>query len=542
MRLRPRTALAALLAAAPLAAQQPAPPAAADSVPLFADLGTLHHAVTATPAAQRYFDQGLRLMYGFNHEEAINSFRQALRLDPQCAMCHWGIALALGPNINAPMDPSLERQAAGEAAAAASLAGRATEAERAYVAAVGRRYSATAGANRAPLDSAYAAAMRALAARYPGDPDAAALFAESMLDLSPWDNWTPEGAPKPGTEEIVATLERALAAHPDHPGVCHFYIHTVEASLRPERAVPCAERLPSLMPGAGHLVHMPAHVYMRVGRYADATMANEHAAHTDQAYLADRQPKGMYPFYLFHNLDFLRAAAMMEGRSAEALETSAAMVGQIPPEVARQVSNAELALPSHALALARFGRWREVLAEPAPAADLRYAVGMWHYARGVALAGSGRFAEAAVELDSVRAIGAAVPAEKMMGFHPARSLLGVAHHALAGEIALRQGRAAEAVQHLEVAVRMEDGLRYDEPEPWYYPVRQSLGAALLAAGRPADAERVYRDDLRRHPHNGWSLYGLAEALRAQGKDDADARRQFQAAWSRADVTLASSRF
>jgi tetratricopeptide (TPR) repeat protein len=531
--------LAAVLAALPLAAQQPAAP---DSVPLFADLGSLHHAVTASPAAQAYFDQGLRLMYGFNHEEAINSFRQGLKLDPGCAMCHWGVALALGPNINAPMDPSLEKPAADEAAAAAALSPRVSEPERAYIAAVQRRYSASAGENRAGLDSAYAAAMRDVARRYPDDADAQALFAESMLDLSPWDNWNPDGTPKPGTEELVSTLAAALQRHPDHPGACHFYIHAVEASLHPECALPCAERLPSLMPGAGHLVHMPAHLYMRVGRYADATMANEHAAHTDEAFLADRQPKGMYPFYYMHNLDFLRAAAVMEGRSAEAVQNARSLVAHVPADVARQAGQAEMMLPTAVLTLVRFGRWSDVLAEPAPPADLRYASGIWHYARGLAFAGTGRFADAGVEMDSVAAIEAATPADRLLGFHRAKDLLGVAHHALAGEIALRQRRAAEAVPHLEAAVRMQDALRYDEPPPWYYPVRQSLGAALLAAGRPADAERVYRDDLLRNPNNGWSLYGLAEALRAQHKDDSDARRQFAAAWTRADVTLTSSRF
>jgi tetratricopeptide (TPR) repeat protein len=534
--------LAALLVAHPLAAQQPATPAPTDSVPLYTDLGTLHHPVTALPAAQAYFDQGLRLMYGFNHEEAINSFQQGLNLDPGCAMCHWGIALALGPNINATMDPSLEKEAADEAAAAAALAARVTEPERAYIAAVARRYSAAAGENRAALDSAYAAAMRDVAHRYGDDPDAQALYAESLLDLSPWDNWNPDGTPKPGTAEIVSTLEGALARHPEHPGACHFYIHAVEASLHPERALSCAEQLPSRMPGAGHLVHMPAHLYMRVGRYADATMANEHAAHTDEMFIADRQPKGAYPFYLFHNLDFLRAAATMEGRSAEATQTANAMVQQISPEMARQVGQAEMAMETNATTLARFGRWNEVLALPAPPSDLRYASGIWHYARGLAFAGTGRFGEAGAELDSVAAIEAAIPADKLLGFHRARDLLGVAHHALAGEIALRQGRAAEAVPHLEAAVRMQDGLRYDEPPPWYYPVRQSLGAALLAAGRPADAERVYRDDLVRNPNNGWSLFGLEQALQAQHKYDGDVLPQLRSAWARADVQLTSSRF
>jgi tetratricopeptide (TPR) repeat protein len=521
---------------------QPSAAAPRDTVPLFSNLGTLHHQVTATPIAQRYFDQGLRLMYAFNHEEAINSFREGLRIDPKCAMCHWGIALALGPNINASMDSTLEKEASDEVAAAAALSPGLSESERSYISAAKSRYSPTAAANRAGLDSAYATAMREVAARYPNDPDAAALFAESMLDLSPWDNWTPAGYAKPGTAEIVATLERAMAFAPNHPGLCHFYIHTVEASLTPERALPCAERLGALMPGAGHLVHMPAHIYLRVGRYADATMANEHAAHTDEIFLADRQTKGSYPFYYAHNLDFLRAATMMEGRSAEAIKASHDLVARIPAEMLLASPSLELFAAAYLGTLARFGKWNEILAEPPPAQGLRYVRGFWHYARGLALAGTGRFAEAATESDSVAATAAALPADFSLGFHSGKSLLDIAHHTLLGEIALRQGRAAAAVPHLEEAVRLQDALRYDEPAPWYYPVRQSLGAALLAAGRAGDAERVFSEDLRRNPKNGWSLYGLAASLNAQGRDDSEARRRFAAAWARSDVTLSSSRF
>jgi len=521
---------------------QPSASARRDSVPLFSNLGTLHHQVTATPAAQRYFDQGLRLMYAFNHEEAINSFREGLRLDPRCAMCHWGIALALGPNINASMDAAFEKEAFDEISAAEALSAGFTDPERSYIAAAKRRYASSAGANRAGLDSAYATAMRELANRYPNDPDAAALFAESMLDLSPWDNWTPAGEPKPGTQEIVATLERGLGFAPNHPGLCHFYIHTVEASLTPERALPCAERLGALMPGAGHLVHMPAHVYLRVGRYADATMANEHAAHTDEIFLADRQAKGAYPFYYAHNLDFLRAATMMEGRSAEAIKAAQDLVAKIPTAMALASPGLQLFTTAYLGALARFGKWSEILARPAPAPGLHYERGIWHYARGLALAGTGRFAEAITESDSVAAAVATIPAGFTLGYHSGKSLLGIAHHALLGEIALRQGHAPDAVPHLEEAVRVQDGLRYDEPPPWYYPVRESLGAALLAAGRAGDAERVFNEDLRRNPNNGWSLYGLAASLKAQGRDDSDARRRFAAAWARSDVKLTSSRF
>ncbi len=521
---------------------QPSATARRDSVPLFGNLGTLHHQVTATPAAQRYFDQGLRLMYAFNHEEAINSFREGLRLDPRCAMCHWGIAVALGPNINASMDAAFEKEALDETSAADALSAGLTDQERSYIAAAKRRYAPSGGANRAGLDSAYATAMRELANRYPNDPDAAALFAESMLDLSPWDNWTPAGEPKPGTQEIVATLERGLGFAPNHPGLCHFYIHTVEASLTPERALPCAERLGALMPGAGHLVHMPAHIYLRVGRYADATMANEHAAHTDEIFLADRQAKGAYPFYYAHNLDFLRAAAMMEGRSGEAIKAAQDLVAKIPAAMALASPALQLFTTAYLGALARFGKWSEILARQAPAPGLLYERGIWHYARGLALAGTGRFADAITESDSVAAAVATLPADFTLGYHSGKSLLGIAHHALLGEIALRQGHAPDAVPHLEDAVRLQDGLRYDEPPPWYYPVRESLGAALLAAGRAGDAERVFNEDLRRNPNNGWSLYGLAASLKAQGRDDSDARRRFAAAWARSDVKLTSTRF
>jgi tetratricopeptide (TPR) repeat protein len=514
-----------------------------DSVPLFDDLGTLHHQVTAAPVAQRYFDQGLRLVYAFNHEEAINSFREGLRLDPHCAMCHWGIALALGPNINASMDSALEKQAFDEADAAEALGPRLTEPERYYIAAVKHRYSPSAGANRAGLDSAYAAAMREVANRYPNDPDAAALFAESMLDLSPWDNWTPSGEPKPGTLEIVATLEHGLGFAPNHPGLCHFYIHTVEASLTPERALPCAERLAGLMPGAGHLVHMPAHVYFRVGRYADATMANVHAAHTDEIFLADRQPKGIYRYYYYaHNLDFLRAAAMMEGRSAEAIKAARDLVAQIPTPAALASPALELYTTAYLGALARFGKWSEVLRQPEPVAGLRYGRGIWHYARGLALAGKRRFAEAETESANVAAAAATLAPDFAFGYNSGKSLLDIANHALLGEIALRRGRAADAVPHFEEAIRLQDALHYDEPTPWYYPVRESLGAALLAAGRAGEAERVFTEDLRRNPNNGWSLYGLAASLKAEGRDDSDARRRFSTAWARSDVKLTSSRF
>jgi tetratricopeptide (TPR) repeat protein len=513
-------------------------PAPSDSagVPLFDNLGTLHHAISArTPRAQAYFDQGLRLTYGFNHEEAANSFREAARLDPGCAMCYWGIALALGPNINLPMEAPAEREAYAAVREALRRAPGASPRERAYIGALAKRYGEPAGADRRARDSAYAAAMREVARAHPEDPDAATLFAESLLDLRPWDQWTRSGDPQPGTLEVVEALERVLARDPGHPGACHYYIHTVEASRRPERALPCAERLPSLMPGAGHLVHMPAHIYMRLGMYDRATEANEHAAHADEVYLEGRRPAGMYPFYYGHNLHFLWAASAAEGRSEAALKAARGAAGQVPVELARQMPFLQFYLPTPLYALARFGRWEEILSEPAPLVDLRYARAMWHHARGLALVGTRRAAEAGAELDSVAAIRRSTPADQVMGMHPAPDLLGVAEHLLSGRILAARGDAQGAVRELRRALEIEDGFRYDEPPPWYSPTRQALGSVLLRAGRAAEAEAVFREDLLVNRNNGWSLYGLARALRAQEKDAGEVEARFRKSWARSDV-------
>jgi len=519
---------------------------AASAVPLYDDLGTLHRPITtAVPLAQRYFDQGLRLVYGFNHEEAINSFQEAARLDPDCAMCYWGIALALGPNINLAMDTAQVRPAWDAMQAARTRAPHADERDRAFVAALTARYAESPKASRVGLDSAYAGAMRDLTRRFPDDPDATVLYADAIMNLAPWNYWTPELAPRPGTTEIVATLERVQRAYPGHPGACHFYIHAVEASGEPQRAVPCAERLPGLMPGAGHIVHMPAHVYMRVGRYADAVRANEHAAHTDAAFF-ERRPanaEGFYSFYYAHNLHFLWAAAQMEGRSAEALRAAAQLEKTVPLQMVRQMPFVEFVVPARLFGLTRFGRWEEILREPAPPADLKYTRAIWHYARGRALAARGRLDEAAAQRDSVVALRQAV-ADQPLGLNTGGNLLGVAAYGLAGEIAARRGDVDRAVRELSEAITLQDALVYDEPPPWYYPVRQSLGAVLLAAGRATEADRVYREDLRRNPENGWSLYGLAQALQARHKtgEAAAVEARFRRSWVRADVTLRPSSF
>ena len=518
-------------------------PSSVDAPPLYPDLGTWSHKVSATPEAQRYFDQGLRLYYGFNHDEAIRAFREAARLDPACAMAWWGIAAAAGPNINLPMDEAGARTANAAIAQAVALAPHASAAEQAYIAALATRYSAEPGARRAALDTAYSVAMRKLRKRYPADADAGALFAESLLDLNPWNQWTRDGKPNPGTLEAVATLEAVLKRQPQHPGANHFYIHAVEASDDPARALPAARRLERLVPGAGHLVHMPSHIYARTGRYDDALERNRVAAAVDEKYIAEQRPQGVYPLmYYNHNIQFIWFSAMMEGRSAEALAAARKITGNVPGEMIAQMPMLELVPPYPILTLVRFGRWDEALAEPLPPPSQRYASGLFHYARGEAFAAKGEGEPAAAELDSLRAAAALVPADMLISINRGTQLLRIAALALAGEIAARKGDTESAVARLREAVAAEDDLHYDEPPTWCYPVRHTLGAVLLKAGRAKDAEAVYRDDLRRHPGNGWSLLGLSQSLSAQGRT-ADARAtdaRFRRAWARADVMLTAS--
>ncbi|MGH7358925.1 MAG: hypothetical protein ACREJR_08935 [Candidatus Rokuibacteriota bacterium] len=511
----------------------------ADPPPLLSGLGDHHLAIsTSDTLAQRYFDQGLRLAYAFNHPEALRAFREAARLDPRCAMCEWGVAYVLGPNINAAMDTAAVPEAYAAAQKARQLAGSATERERALIEAMAVRYAATAPASRASLDTAYANAMRAVAARFPRDDDVAALYAEALMDTSPWSYWTEALQPRPYTGEMLAALEQALARTPRHPGVCHFYIHAVEAAY-PRRAVACAERLAALMPNAGHIVHMPGHIYIRVGRYNDAIEANVHAVHVDESYIADQGAQSSYTAgYYPHNYHFLALAATLAGRSADAIAAARKVVEKTPAEVARVAPDLEGLLSYGHLALVTFGRWDEVLTEPLPPADLRFATALAQYARGVALAATGKRDQALAALDTVKAVSATVEAE------PASTVLEIAALALDGEIAARTGRLDTAIERFGAAMALEDGLPYMEPPFWYYPIRHSLGALLLKAGRPADAERLYRQDLERFPENGWSLFGLRQSLVVQGKsrDAAAVKRRLDAAWSRADVTLTASRF
>lgn len=518
----------------------------ADARPaLYTDLGSYSYKITtASPQAQAYFDQGLRLTYGFNHLEAQRAFREAARIDPTCAMCYWGIALTYGSNYNSPTDPDREKGAMAAAQKAFTLASRATPVERALIDALARRHQA--GRDRALLDKAYAEAMRVVARDFPQDLEAATFFADSMMNLRPWNLWTPDGQPQPGTAEIVATLERVLAANPNHPGALHYYIHAVEASQDPGKAAAAADRLRGLLPGAGHLVHMPSHIYYRVGRYADASAVNVDAAAADRAYFARSEASPIYRMmYYPHNLDFIWLAASMEGRGAETVRAARDFAAAVPLEMVMEMSDMETAPAAPIVALVRFGRWDEVLALPAPSEKLVYVRGVWHYARGLAQGAKGQYDAAQTELAALTRLRDGVAANRTVaGFFKTSEMLTLAVEVLAGELAARRGEADPAIRHLAEAVRIQDGHWFTEPPPWYFPVRQALGAVLLQAGRPAEAEAAYREDLRRNPENGWSLFGLAQALRAQGKGDeaaaVDAR--FQRAWARADVTLNASRF
>jgi len=516
------------------------PPSLADRVPLYANLGSNHKRIsTRVPATQQYFDQGLRLVYGFNHAEAIRSFTRAAELDPTCGLCYWGIALAYGPHVNAPMDSASGVAAYAAAQKALALTSHATAPERAYIEAVAQRYEADPPTDRARLDTLYSRAMERVAKTYPKDLDAATLYAESLMDLRPWSYWRPDGTPYPGTTDIVRQLERVILRNPNHPGACHYYIHAVEA-VNPQAAVPCAERLARLMPGEGHMVHMPAHIYIRVGQWNDAIQANQHAIHTDDVFIEGQHPMGVYPLaYYPHNIHFLAFASTMAGRSAQAIEAANTLTSKVNLDAARQVGLLQEMLPYHALTLTTFGKWDEVLAEPLPPKDIRFSYALAHYARGVAHAAKGQWVEAQAALDTVTAINSAT-----LEGADGKTALSVAVHALSGEIATRRGDLDAGINHFREAVKIEDAGLYFEPPKWYYPIRHSLGAALVKAGQNVEAEKVYREDLRRFPKNGWSQFGLAQALRAQGKNtEADAAEAgFRRAWASTDVTLKASRF
>ena len=536
---------------APVApAEVPAAAKPVPAVPLYKNLGAHSRKISAnSPQTQQYFDQGLILIYAFNHDEAIKMFKEAIRLDPTCAMCYWGIAYALGPNINAYMADAAVPEAFAAAHKAHELASNASPAERDLIAALTQRYGSEPVKDRTALDKAYADAMRGIAKKYPDDADVNTLFAEALMDLMPWNFWTKDGKPTDYTEEILATLEGVMKRTPDHPGANHYYIHATEASFNPERAIPSADRLLTLVPDAGHLVHMPAHVYWRVGRYHDAADINKHAIHVDEGgnFKPDQRGNNWYSVgYYPHNIHFLHAATSMEGRSADALAAARKLVADIPHSVYEESPFMQDLATMPLLTLVRFGKWKDILSESQPPADLPYVMGIWHYAQGMAMLRTGKLDDADKALAQVNALAQNkdLQALGLSTFATAGQLLSIAGNILEGELAGARGNTQHQIEHLETAARLQDELPYIEPPSWNAPVRHMLGAALLEANRAADAEAVYRVDLRQYPRNGWSLFGLAQSLKAQGKDKdaAEMQKQFEVAWQYADVKLSRSRF
>jgi tetratricopeptide (TPR) repeat protein len=518
------------------------------TAPLLEGMGDHTHPVsTKNKLAQRYFDQGMVLAFGFNHAEAARSFRQVQLLDPDCAMACWGEAWVLGPNINAPMPPENVQPAWDALQKAVALLDKASLREQDYIRALQQRYAAEPPEDRAPLDRAFADAMRDVAAKHPDDYDAQIIFAEALMDTSPWKYWDGD-QPKEFTREVLTTLERVLARYPDHPQACHLYIHAVEA-VHPRWAAACADRLDGLCPGAGHLVHMPAHIYIRVGRYADAVDINEMAAEADDKYVAQCHAQGLYPLaYMPHNHHFIWFGCCLQGRSARALEAACHMAEHVDEETMRQPGMAVLQhfsiMPLYSMV--RFGEWDLLLAEPQPADDLPYPRGIWHFAQGMARLRKGERDAAAAQLDQLKTYSRNGELGQVFiwQFNSVQHLLRIAEEVLSGELAASARDFDMALKHLREAVRIEDSLVYEEPQSWYAPTRLTLGAILLEAGRPAEAETAFREDLAKYPSNAWGLFGLRQALEAQGKAEEAAAlaKDFEREWRHADVTLKSPRF
>ena len=521
--------------------------------PLFEGMGSFEMPIsTVNPSAQRYFNQGMVLAFAFNHAESIRSFRAAQILDPNCAMCFWGEALATGPNINVTSNGKVimsadERRAAFNAISRAlALKDGATQREQDYIVALESRYNGDPDTEREPLDLAWAASLKKLVTTYPDDMTAAALYAEALMNTMPWDYWSDDGIAKPETTSVIESLDRVLEVEPDHPLALHLYIHALEASNDPSRAEAAADRLLSLVPGAGHLVHMPSHIYYRVGRYADAAEANIAAAAVDEAYIAACNAQGLYPAaYYPHNIHFLWSASTMQGQSQLSIESARRVVANVPIEQVQAFPFLEFYRTVPLLSLVRFGKWDEILSEPQPHPDFDFSKAIWHYARGVAFAAKRNVPAAQEELAALIPIGNDVSVRFLdSANYPASSLIAIAGYLLQGEIAYRDGDFLTAAREFEKAVRKQDSLPYTEPPFWYYPTRQSLGAALLSAGDAAGAEEVFRKDLDLYPHNGWSMFGMVQSLTAQDKTEqaAEFQQHFEMAWQFSDVTLEAAIF
>ena len=518
--------------------------------PLFSGMGSFHMPITTRDTdAQRYFDQGMVLAFGFNHAESIRSFRAAQTLDSDCAMCFWGEALATGPNINvtnngkAVMTPEERASARAAIDHALTLVDGVTPKERSWILALDKRYDGQRETPRDPLDRAWADALAAMVDAYPDDMTVASVYAEALMNTMPWDYWGPSGEAKPDTQAVIKSLERVMVAEPEHPLALHLYIHALEASSNAQKAEGAADALANLVPGSGHLVHMPSHIYFRVGRYQDAALANIRAADIDEAYIAECNAQGFYPaLYYPHNIHFLWASATMQGQSELSLKSARRVVENVRIEQVEQFPTIQFFRTVPMLSLVRFARWEEILSEPEPHAPFAFARAIWHYGRGVAYASMENKESALNELAAIERLEPEVDEIFMGNVYPAKSLIGIAKSLLRGEISFRSGAMAAAVTSFDEAVAMQDALPYTEPPFWYYPTRQSLGAALLADGRAAEAQLVFEADLEQYPMNGWSLYGLTEALNAQGRTAlAEAARQrFETVWQFSDVTLSSS--
>jgi len=535
----PRSILALLC----LLASWSSSPAAAEETPakpikLLTKIGNWHHPVSTTNAmAQHFFDQGLTLIYGFNHDAAIRSFKRALELDPRLALAHWGIGYALGPNINLDVDPEREKAAFEETQKALALASHSTPEENAYIFALTNRYSLNTNADLKQLQVNFKSAMAEVVKNYPDDLDAATLYAESMMNLRPWALWTSDGKPAEGTEEIVSVLESVLRRDPNHPGANHYYIHAVESSPTPERALPSAARLESLVPIAGHLVHMPAHIYFRTGDYAGAVKRNQIAAAVDRDYIQACGVKGIYPLlYYSHNLHFLAIAHTVQGRFGDAMKAADKLLANVQPAV-KEIPLLEGFLPTRALILVAFERWPEILKLPAPDPSLKQATAALRFARGLAFASTGNVPEAEAEHSQLLALKKETPQDAMFSpLNRAQDILNIADLQLQASIARSKKDFSNAIALLQQAAAVEDTLHYDEPPDWYLYSREALGFTFIQSGDPARAEQVFRDDLRRNPRKGRALYGLQLSLRAQGKKTAEilVKRGFEIAWQNAD--------